>query len=125
MPLMAPKFPLNISLIDLKVDEGMPRLVCGIVTDLTFSRLRAHELAAANARLASEIVERRKTEESLQLTLDAAEMGLWELDLVNDQMRCSARFDQIFGDETHRLFFKLATLVDHFVPEDRAKVTAA
>src|ERR1700760_2047963 len=117
--------PVNISLIDLKVEEAMPRLVCGIVTDLTFSRMRAHELAAANARLASEIVERRKTEESLQLTLDAAEMGIWELDLVNDQMRCSARHDQIFGDETHRLFFELTTLVEHFVPEDRAKVAGA
>src|SRR6201994_2824872 len=55
--------PVNISLIDLKVDEGMPRLVCGIVTDLTFSRMRTRELAAANERLGSEIVERRKTEE--------------------------------------------------------------
>jgi PAS domain S-box-containing protein len=117
--------PVNISLIDLKVDESMPRLVCGIVTDLTFSRMRTRELGAANARLASEIVERRKTEESLQLTLDAAEMGIWELDLVNDQMRCSARHDQIFGDETHRLFFDLATLVEHFLPEDRAKVAGA
>src|SRR6201996_5341651 len=36
------EIPVNISLIDLKFDEGMPRLFCGIVTDLTFSRLRAH-----------------------------------------------------------------------------------
>ena len=117
--------PVNISLIDLKVDVGMPRLVCGIVTDLTFNRMRTRELGAANERLASEIGERRKTEESLQLTLDAAEMGIWELDLVSDQIRCSARHDQIFGDETRRLFFDLATLVGHFVPEDRAKVSGA
>jgi PAS domain S-box-containing protein len=116
--------PVNISLIDLKVDEGMPRLVCGIVTDLTFSRMRTRELAAANERLGSEIVERRKTEESLQLTLDAAEMGIWELNLVDGQMRCSARHDQIFGHQTGRRV-GLATLVDHFVPEDRIKVTRA
>src|ERR1700754_1546592 len=117
--------PVNISLIDLKVDEGLPRLVCGIVTDLTFSRMRTRELAAANERLASEIVERRQTEESLQLTLDAAEMGIWELDLVDNSMRCSPRHYHIYGDETHRLFFALATLVSHFVPEDRAKVAGA
>src|ERR1700760_503095 len=117
--------PVNISLIDLKVDVGMPRLVCGIVTDLTSSRMRTRELAAANERLASEIVERRKAEESLQLTLDAAEMGIWELDLLSNQMRCSLRHDRIFGDETHRLFFELTTLVEHFVPEDRAKVAGA
>jgi PAS domain S-box-containing protein len=116
--------PVNISLIDLEVDEGMPRLVCGIVADLTFSRMRTRELAAANERLASEIVERRKTEESLQLTLDAAEMGIWELDLVDGQMRCSARHDQIFGHRTGKPI-DLSTLVDHFVPEDQIKVTRA
>jgi PAS domain S-box-containing protein len=116
--------PVNISLIDLKVDVGMPRLVCGIVTDLTFSRMRTRELAAANERLASEIVERRKTEESLQLTLDAAEMGIWQLDLVDGQMRCSARHDQIFGHQTGRPI-DLSTLVGHFVPEDQIKVSRA
>lgn len=117
--------PVNISLIDLKVDEGLPRLVCGIVTDLTFNRLRTVELGAANERLASEIVERRKTEESLQLTLDAAEMGIWELDLINNRIRCSARQDQIFGNETHQSFFDLQALIEHFVFEDRAKVADA
>ena len=87
--------PVNISLVDLKVDDAMPRLVCGIVTDLTFSRMRTRELGAANERLASEIVERRKTEENLQLTLDAAEMGIWELDLARrpDEMLGTARPD--------------------------------
>src|ERR1700761_504715 len=114
--------PVNISLIDLKVEEAMPRLVCGIVTDLTFSRMRTRELGAANDRLASEIVERRKTEENLQLTLDAAEMGIWELDLVDDRMRCSARHDRIFGNELDQPLYDLASLVERFVPEDRAKV---
>ena len=117
--------PVNISLIDLKVDAGMPRLVCGIVTDLTVNRMRTRELAAANETLADEIAGRRKTEERLQLTLDAAEMGIWELDLVNDQMRCSARHDQIFGGATDLKAFALAELVGHFVPEDRAKVATA
>jgi PAS domain S-box-containing protein len=116
--------PVNISLIDLKVDEGMPRLVCGIVTDLTFSRLRTRELAGANERLASEIIERRKTEESLQLTLDAAEMGIWEIDLIRDQMRCSAQHDQIFGNAIGDLF-DLPTLVSRFVMDDQAKVINA
>jgi PAS domain S-box-containing protein len=70
-------------------------------------------------------VERRKTEENLQLTLDAAEMGIWELDLTNNQIRCSLRHDLIFGCETHFAYFDLAQLVQSFVPEDRAKVTDA
>ena len=117
--------PVNISLIDLKVEDAMPRLVCGIVTDLTFNRLRTRELGAANEKLASEIVERRKTEENLQLALDAAEMGIWELDLRNDEMRCSARHNRIFGEETSRRSFDLATLVNYFVSEDQALVRGA
>ncbi|WP_424630527.1 ATP-binding protein [Bradyrhizobium sp. SYSU BS000235] len=117
--------PVNISLIDLKVESGMPRMVCAIVTDLTFNRLRSRELGVANERLATEIVERRKTEENLQLTLDAAEMGIWELDLTNNQIRCSSRHDLIFGNETHFAFFDLELLTQCFVPEDRAKVTDA
>jgi len=116
--------PVNISLIDLKVDEGMPRLVCGIVTDLTLSHMRTRELSAANERLANEIVERRKTEESLQLTLDAAEMGIWELDLVQSRLRCSARHDQIFGLKKGELL-DFGALVGHFIPDDRAKVLRA
>lgn len=117
--------PVNISLIDLKVDDAMPRLVCGIVTDLTSSHMRTRELGAANEMLASEIVERRKTEENLQLTLDAAEMGIWELDLVDDRMRCSPRHDRIFGEAAGRLSFDLATLIGRFVPEDQPKVYGA
>src|SRR6201996_5883460 len=117
--------PVNISFIELKVDEAMPRLVCGIVTDLTSSRMRTHELAAANEKLASEIVERRKTEENLQLTLDAAEMGIWELDLVDNSMRCSPRHDRIFGEVAGLLSFELAALVQRFVPEDQSKVHEA
>jgi PAS domain S-box-containing protein len=117
--------PVNISLIDLKVDSGMPRLVCAIVTDLTYSRMRSRELGAANERLASEIVERRRTEENLQLTLDAAEMGIWELDLANNQIRCSPRHDLIFGAETHFAYFDIEELVQAFVPEDRTKVADA
>lgn len=116
--------PVNISLINLKVDAAMPRLVCGIVTDLTSSRMRTLELGAANEKLANEIVERRKTEENLQLTLDAAEMGIWELDLVNNRMKCSPRHDRIFGDQMGPAF-DLAILVGRFVPEDQPKVREA
>lgn len=117
--------PVNISLIDLMVDLGMPRLICGIVTDLTFNRMRTRELCDANKKLAEEIIERRRTEENLQLTLDAAEMGIWELDLVTNKMRCSTRHDQIFGLATHQSFFDLAALIGSFISDDRGKVTDA
>ena len=89
--------PVNVSIADLKVDEQMPNVLCGVITDLTHSRERSHELAAANMRLASEIDERRRVEDSLQLALDAADMGHWDLDLMSDTVTRSTRYDQIFG----------------------------
>jgi PAS domain S-box-containing protein len=117
--------PVNISLIDLKVDEGMPRVVCGVVTDLTHNRRRSHELAAANEKLASEVEVRRRAEDSLQLTLDAAGMGSWDLDLAADAMRRSPRHDQIFGHKTPLPAWGLETTLDHFLTEDRGAVADA
>jgi PAS domain S-box-containing protein len=117
--------PVNISLIDLRVDEGSPRLLCGIVTDLTVNRMRTRELGAANERLAKEIVERRKTEESLQLTLEAAEMGIWELDLATGKIGSSPRQSRILGHAIHQPRIALASLIEHFLPDSRAKVAEA
>ncbi len=117
--------PVNVSLVELPVEVGMPRVVCGVVTDLTHNRRRGHELAAANARLAAEIEERRLAEESLQLALDAAGMGNWQLDLATGALRRSLRHDQIFGYGQGASEWTLAKALEHFVPEDRYAVTEA
>ena len=114
--------PVNISIADLEGEDQMPKVLCGVVTDLTRSRERSHELAAANLKLASEIDERRRVEDSLQLALDAAEMGHWDLDLLNDKLSRSARYDQIFGDAAGGVSGQLETMFSSFVPEDRAAV---
>ena len=116
--------PVNVSLIDLQLDAGMPRLVCVIVTDLTVNYARTRELGLANERLAQESVERGKAEASLSLALEAAEMGIWEMDLSEGHLKRSARHDRIFGHDVAEAF-DLVALVDHFVPEDRPDVFAA
>jgi PAS domain S-box-containing protein len=115
--------PVNVSIADLKVDEQMPKVLCGVVTDLTHSRERSHELAAANMRLASEIDERRRVEDSLQLALEAADMGHWDLDLVTDTVRRSARYDQIFGYADTVKAWGLPMMLSQFVLEDRDAVS--
>ena len=117
--------PVNVSLVDLVVEPGTPPVVCVVVTDLTNSRRRSHELAAANARLAAEIRERRLTEDSLQLALDAAGMGNWHLDLVTGMASRSLRHDQIFGFPQGTPDWTLQRAIDHFVPEDREAVALA
>ncbi len=117
--------PVNVSLIDLQADDTRQRLVCAVVTDLTHIRRRSDELAAANQRLASEIEERRHAEDRLQLALDAADMGTWDLDLDTGGLRRSPRHDQIFGHPQPLAAWSLADTVAHFVPEDRAAVADA
>ncbi|MFC5435097.1 PAS domain S-box protein [Rhodanobacter umsongensis] len=114
--------PVNVSIADLRVDEQTPNVLCGVVTDLTHSRERSHELAAANRRLASEIDERRRVEDSLQLALDAADMGHWDLDLVTDTVRRSTRYDQIFGYADTVKAWGLPMMLSQFVLEDREAV---
>jgi PAS domain S-box-containing protein len=117
--------PVNISLVDLKVDDGTPRLICGVVTDLTQSRRRSHELSAANERLAGEIDERRRAQDSLQIALDAAGMGSWDIDIKTGRTRRTLRADQIFGHQTQRADWTLQAAIAQFVPEDRKAVGLA
>ncbi|HEY0233187.1 MAG TPA: ATP-binding protein [Dokdonella sp.] len=117
--------PVNVSAIDLRVDERMPHLICCVVTDLTNSRQRSHELTAANAQLAREIDERRRAEESLDVALDAAGMGSWDLDLTTNIVRRSRRYGQIFGEIEHGDHSGLEMLLAPFIAEDRPTVAAA
>src|SRR5262249_27724565 len=105
--------------------DGMPRLLCGVATDLTNTIRRSHELAAANARLAHEIEERRRIEDSLQFALGAADMGSWDLDLATDITRRSLRHDQIFGHAELLPEWGLRSTLDRFVREDREAAAAA
>ncbi len=117
--------PVNISIVELTVEDGATRMLCGIITDLKQNYLRAREVAAANARLEAEIAERTKAEESLAIALEAADMGRWELSLSDDQALRSARHDAIFGYEQMLPRWGLAKALEHFVPEDRAAVRSA
>jgi PAS domain S-box-containing protein len=119
------EIPVNVSLVNLLAEPGAASVICCVVTDLTNSRRRSHELAAANARLAAEIEERRLVEDSLQLALDSAGMGNWDLALDTGTARCSLRHDQIFGYPDGAPFWTLQTAFEHFVTEDQPRVREA
>ncbi len=117
--------PVHVSLTELPVEHEEPRLVCGVVTDLTGPRRRSDEMAAANARLASEIEERRRAEDTLQLALSAAGMGSWHLDLATGQIERSPRHDEILGYPDGAPAWTLQIAFDHFVADDQDAVRAA
>lgn len=64
----------------------------------------------------------RDSEARLSLALDAAQTGVWELDLVNDTSVRSLRHDQIFGYLSLVPKWGYEIFISHVVPEDRAGV---
>jgi PAS domain S-box-containing protein len=117
--------PVNISLSELRGDSGWSAVICAVVTDLTHANRRTEELRATNARLADEIAERTRAEGGLQVALDAAGMGSWELHLPSAVIHRSSRYDQIFGYAEMQPFWNLDLTLEHFLEEDRALVRQA
>ncbi len=64
----------------------------------------------------------REQEQRLELALDSAEMGAWDLDLVNDDAIRSPGHDRIFGYESPRPEWGRGIFLSHVVPEDRDHV---
>jgi len=117
--------PSNISIVELAVEIGMDRMLCMIVTDLRQNYQRAREVAEANRRLAREIADRTRIEESLVIALDAAEMGSWDLDLASGKAIRSVRHDAIFGHEPMLADWSLDRTLSHFIAADREAAAAA
>ncbi len=106
----------------LQIDSRTPRQFTD--TDTAFLRSYANLLAAAVDRLRV-IGEVRDGEARLHLALDAAEMGSWDLDLLNGSARRSSRHDQIFGYLDPVIEWNLASFLDHVIAEDRPTAEAA
>ncbi|MBV5299781.1 MAG: PAS domain-containing protein [Rhodoferax sp.] len=75
------------------------------------------------------ITERKKAEQEvreshhrLSLALDAAAIGEWDLDLVTQNWRRSARHGAIFGQSEPLPPWNLASFFDHVHPDDLARV---
>lgn len=69
--------------------------------------------------------ELRASREQLQLTLDSAELGTWDVDLRTSRMSRSLRHDQFFGYAEAQAEWTLATTERHLLPEDRPVFRAA
>jgi len=55
------------------------------------------DLRHRRAELEQEVADRRRAEERTQLALTAAQMGVWELDLVDDRLEWSDALGALFG----------------------------
>ncbi len=76
--------------------------------DITWEKAARQELIAS--------------EERLRFTLEATQVGQWDLDLVTDRAKRSLRHDQIFGYTALLPEWGFETFLKHVHPEDRASV---
>ncbi len=106
----------------LQVNSRAPRPFTD--ADTAFLRSYANLLAAAVDRLRV-IGDMRDGEARLRLALDAAEMGSWDLDLMNGSARRSPWHDRIYGYPDPVPEWNLATFLDHVLAEDRPTAAAA
>lgn len=91
---------------------------------------RTQDLAQAVQALEAEIAQHKRTEaalhaseERVDFALEAAGIGLWNLDLTTHKAERTLRHDQIFGYEALEPEWTLDRLLDHIVPEDRLQVS--
>lgn len=90
----------------------------GTLIDVTEQRLAGERL------LESEVL-RREGEELLRLATDAAEVGLWDVDLMSDTLFWPPRVKAMFGISPDAPVSMSADFFPCLHPDDRARVTAA
>ena len=64
----------------------------------------------------------RETKAALDFTLESAEVGDWDLDLIHDTSRRSLRHDQCFGYNEPVAEWGFERFIEHVHPEDRARI---
>ena len=79
--------------------------------------------------IVEDITERSRAQDALQtsqrrlaLAMDSAQMGAWDLDLINETSWRSLRHDQIFGYAAAVLHWDRKVFLQHIAPEDRQRV---
>jgi PAS domain S-box-containing protein len=93
------------------------------------ARRRQYEVRAFAETLERSVAERTQqleaARESLEIALDAADMGSWDLDLVSDSARRTLRHDEIFGYDRLQPSWGRDIFLEHVVSEEREVVAAA
>jgi PAS domain S-box-containing protein len=102
------EFPVEISLSPLETEEGT--LISSAIRDVT-DRQRAEEAL-------------RDSEERLKLTLESAQVGTWDWDMISDRAIRSLRHDQIFGYSSPIPEWGLKEFMTVVLPEDAETVNA-
>jgi diguanylate cyclase (GGDEF)-like protein/PAS domain S-box-containing protein len=99
--------PLSLSGV-LTTDKDNQQFIWCIAEDITERKLAQEAL--------------RTSQQRLTLAMDSAQMGAWDLDLIDNSSWRSLRHDQIFGYDSEVLHWDQKIFLQHIAPEDRKRV---
>jgi PAS domain S-box-containing protein len=102
------RFPVILSPSILTDEKGNLTNAYAIIKDIT-ERKRMEEII-------------RDNEARLSLALDAATMGVWDWDIVNNTTIRTLEHDKIFGYDSLLPEWNVENLVEHIIPEDREQI---
>ncbi|MEA1073286.1 ATP-binding protein [Sphingomonas sp. LY160] len=101
----------------------------GAVRSALKARARQYELRDAASTLERAVVERTAelaaAHHSLEIALEAAEMGSWEIDLATGRTRRTRRHDEIFGYPELQADWSVDDFLQHVDEAQRADISAA
>ncbi|RXD06760.1 hybrid sensor histidine kinase/response regulator [Sphingomonas sp. UV9] len=101
----------------------------GAIRSALTARRRQYELRDVAVTLERTVLDRtselRSARESLEIALEAAGMGSWDIDLATGESRRTMRHDAIFGYPEGRAEWGLDTFLSHVDARQRAIVTRA
>ena len=130
---------LHTKKIPILNKEGTPKYLLGISEDITENkktekiltnayvavRKQKAEVVAANLLLKAEIKERKRIEEIVQdnvrrmnIALESADMGVWDLNILDDTSIRTLDHDKIFGYDSILPEWGMKSFFKHILPED-------
>jgi len=133
-------FPAEVSLSP--VETGEPGIVVSVIRDITRRKLEKEnslritlelerQVAERTRELTIDIAERkraeqalRESEQRLRVAIDAAQLGLWSIDLEKGLMQLSSLTAQMLNQPTGVSSISLAEWKDQLHAEDRARAAA-
>jgi PAS domain S-box-containing protein len=107
----------NEMLTQIQIREGALKKAHDELERRVEERTRELQQEIAERKQAEETV--KESEQRLDLALDSAQMGAWDLDLINDTAVRSLKHDQIFGYSSLQPQWGSEIFLTHVVPEDR------